>query len=147
MSTRRRPPDPTPDLFDDAPKRGAPRSDPPRPAPATYVLPTDLAAALRHLSDAEIKRLGDAIVAELDRRGLGVPMPPTPRYSAAPVSKSSKAPAKPRVPPPTQVPLTAAKANAIKAALMAGVKANVLARQFGVSLSAIREAMAELKRK
>jgi DNA-binding GntR family transcriptional regulator len=74
-------------------------------------------------------------------------MPATPRYSAAPVSKSSKAPAKPRVPPPTQVPLTAAKANAIKAALMAGVKANDIARQFGVSLGAIREAMAELKRK
>lgn len=124
------------------------RSDLPRPAPATYVLPTDLASALRHLSDAEIKRLGDAVVAELDRRAFGLPMPPAPRYSAAaPVSKSSKAPAKSRVPPPAQVPLTAAKANAIKAALMAGLKPNAIARQFGVSLGAIREALTEMKRK
>ena len=128
MSTRRRPLDPTPDLFDVAPKRGAPRSDLTQPVPATYVLPADLAAPLRHLSDSEIKRLGDAVVAELDRRGFGGPMPPAPRYSAAaPVSKSSKAPAKSRVPPPAQVPLTAAKANAIKAALMAGLKPNVIA--------------------
>jgi len=123
------------------------RSDLPRPAPATYVLPTDLASALRHLSDAEIKRLGDAVVAELDRRGFGVPMSPAPRYRVAPVSKSSKAPAKSRVPPPAQVPLTAAKANAIKAALMAGLKPNAIARQFGVSLGAIREALTEMKRK
>jgi hypothetical protein len=143
MSTRRRPLDPTPDLFDDAPKRGAPRSDLPRPVPATYVLPADLAAPLRHLSDAEIKRLGDAIVTELDRRGLGMPMPPAPRYSAVPVSKSPMS----RVPRAAQVPLTAAKANAIKAALMAGLKPNVIARQFGVSLGAIREALTEMKRK
>ena len=147
MSTRRRPLDPTPDLFDEAPKRGAPRSDLARPAPAAYVLPTDLASALRHLSDAEIKRLGDAIVLELDRRGFGMPMPPAPRYSVAPASKSPKAQPKSRVPPPAQVPLTAAKANAIKAALMAGLKPNAIARQFGVSLGAIREALTEMKRK
>ena len=115
--------------------------------PATYVLPVDLAAPLRHLSDAEIKRLGDAIVTELDRRGLGMPMPPAPRYSAAPVSKSPKAPAKSRVPRAAQVPLTAAKASAIMAALMAGLKPNVIARQFGVSRGAIREALTEMKRK
>ena len=123
------------------------RSDLPRPAPATYVLPTDLASALRHLSDAAIKRLGDAIVMELDLRGFGMPMPPAPRYSMALVSKSPKAPAKSRVPPPAQVPLTVAKANAIKAALMAGLKPNAIARQFGVSLGAIREALTEMKRK
>ncbi len=147
MSTGRRPLDPTPDLFDDAPERGAPRSDLTQPVPATYVLPADLAAALRHLSDAEIKRFGDAIITELDRRGFGIPFPPAPRYSAAPASKSSKAQPKSRVPPPAQVPLTAAKANAIKAALMAGLKPNVIARQFGVSLGAIREALMEMKRK
>lgn len=147
MSTRSRPPDPTPDLFDDERQRGTPRSNPPRPGPATYVLPANLDAALRHLGDAEIKRLGDAVVAELDLRGFGVPMPPAPRYSAAPASKSPKAPAKSRVPTPAPLPLTAAKANAIKAALKAGLKPNVIARQFGVSLGAIREAMTEMKRK
>ena len=74
-------------------------------------------------------------------------MPPAPRYSVAPASKSPKAQPKSRVPPPAQVPLTAAKANAIKAALMAGLKPNAIARQFGVSLGAIREALTEMKRK
>ena len=147
MSTRSRPPDPTPDLFDDERQRAAPRSDPLRPAPAAYVLPTDLTPALRHLSDAEIKRLGDAVVTELDRRGFGMPMPPTSRYSAPPAAKSPKAPAKSRVPPPAQGPLTAAKVNAIKSAFRAGLKPNVIARQFGVSLGAIREALTEMKRK
>jgi hypothetical protein len=147
MSTRSRPPDPTPDLFDDERQRAARRSDPPRLGPVTYVLPAELDAALRQLSDTEIKRLGGAVVAELDRRGFGVPLPPASRYSAPPVSKSSKAPAKSRVPPPAQGPLTAAKVNAIKSAFRAGLKPNAIARQFGVSLGAIREALTEVKQK
>jgi len=43
--------------------------------------------------------------------------------------------------------LTAAKVNAIKSALRAGLKPNVIARQFGVSLGAIREALTEVKQK
>ena len=43
--------------------------------------------------------------------------------------------------------MTAAKTNAIKAALMAGLTPNAIARQFGVSLGSIRDALAEMKRK
>ena len=148
MPTRRRPPHPLPDLLDGAARNAAPRSSAPasRHLPVGYLLPSDLDTALRHLTDNEIKRLGDAVVTELDRRGFGMPMPPAPRFSTAPGTKSPKAPAKSRVPPPAKVPMTAAKANAIKAALMAGLKPNAIARQFGVSLAAIREALTEMKR-
>jgi len=149
MPTRRRPPDPAPDLLDGAARNAAPRSSAPasRQPPVGYLLPSDLNTALRHLTDSEIKRLGDAVVTELDRRGFGIPMPPAPRFSAAPGAKSPKTPAKSRVPPPEKVPMTAAKTNAIKAALMAGLTPNAIARQFGVSLGSIRDALAEMKRK
>ncbi len=45
------------------------------------------------------------------------------------------------------IPITPAKLNAIRAALGAGVKPTAIARQFGVSQAAIREALARLKDK
>jgi hypothetical protein len=48
------------------------------------------------------------------------------------------------IPPKAEAsPLTRSRINAIRAALKAGVKPTVIARQFGVSLSAIRQAFSD----
>jgi hypothetical protein len=126
-----------PDLFAGTHDEGAvPRAAPPIPQ---TVLPSDLAAALTHLPKSDLKRL--ALAVELRRRNLvtapaarGAPEPNNPtskRRVIEPVGRdASDGPA-----------LTPGKVNAIRAAVKAGVKPMAIARQFGVSLSAIKIAL------
>jgi hypothetical protein len=86
-------------------------------------LPRDLSGALARLADDELERLSKAVHAERHRRW--------PQEKERP-SASKKAPG-PELP--------RAKANAIRAALKAGVKPTVVARQFGVSPAEIRRAL------
>ena len=148
MPKRRQPAETGPDLFDNASGRTAPRSEKSSPAQPTtrYVLPVDVAAALRNLTDAEISRLGNAVVAELDRRGFESPWPADTRHSPVTPSKSPKRLSKHSLPSPEDVPLTTTKTNAIKAALKTGLSPNLIARQFGVRVGAVRQILAEMKR-
>ena len=128
-----------PDLFAGTRDEGAvPRAAPPVPR---TVLPADLPAALTHLPESDLKRLEEALAVELRRRNLvtapaarGAPEPENPkskRKVTGPVGRvASDGPA-----------LTSGKVNAIRAAVKAGVKPTVIARQFGVSLSAIKNAL------
>ena len=95
-----------------------------------FRLPGDLSKALSFLNDEDIDRLSLAVANEQARR-----KPPKPLRGIAP--KPSKAP-----PKPAPQPLTASRINVIRAAFKAGVKPPTIARQFGVSLSAVRQALA-----
>jgi hypothetical protein len=86
-----------------------------------------LANAVRHLNDQELDQLLSAVIAEQKRRGKKLP---------AEMSRQQ------RVDVVTAVPLTQGKLNAIRAAFKAGVTASRIARQFGISLSDVREALA-----
>jgi hypothetical protein len=128
----------TPDLFSSAPTReGHSRSSESSgssPAitstggiPSRHVLPTDLPNAVRHLDDRELEQLLSAVIAEHKQRGKKLP------------SEISR---KRRVEVVAAVPLTQGKLNAVRAAFKAGITPSRIARQFGISQSDIRKALA-----
>jgi hypothetical protein len=100
----------------------------------SYALPKNLPSAIRYLDDDQLDRLLAAVVAEQSRRGKKVP-----------VSDKSprKAPVKVVAPP-----LPQGKLNAIRAALKAGFTPSRIARQFRISQSDVKKALAsdEMKR-
>jgi hypothetical protein len=130
MGTRAR--SSTPDLFSSAPAREA-HSQPPGPigspnaVPSRHVLPADLPSAVRQLHDQELEQLLSAVITEQKRRG---------NESPAQISR------KQRVAEVAAVPLTQGKLNAVRAAFKAGVTPSRIARQFGISQSDIRKALA-----
>ena len=131
MGTRAR--SSTPDLFSSAPLAREAHSQPldpigsPNAAPSRHVLPADLPKAVAHLDDPELDQLLSAVTAEQKRRG---------KKLAAEMSR------KQRLDVVTAVPLTQGKLNAVRAAFKAGITPSRIARQFGVSQSDIRKALA-----
>jgi hypothetical protein len=100
----------------------------PTPAPRRHVLPKDLPGAIKQLDDQELDRLLAAALAERKRRGRKP-------------SASTEPPDKPLV-EAVVVHLTPGKMNAVRAAFKAGVKPSQIARQFGLSQSDVRKALA-----
>jgi hypothetical protein len=92
-------------------------------SPRRHVLPNDLPAAIKQLDDHELDRLQAAVLAEQKRRGRK-PSSDKPRVEAVAVH------------------LTPGKMNAVRAAFKAGVKPSQIARQFGLSQSDVRKALA-----
>jgi hypothetical protein len=106
-------------------------SHPDEPAAASsqsYALPANLPSALSHLDDDQLDRLLAAVMAEQQRRGKTLPVT---------IETSRKRRTK-------EVPtnLTLGKLNAVRAAFKAGVTPSRIARQFGVSLADVRNALA-----
>jgi hypothetical protein len=140
---KRPPTDSKPDLFT-SPAASGERTAPhlPRQTISRTVLPADLPSALTHLKEGELRNLAEAVTAELRRRKL-----PTPR--AEQESERTKPPRKtsgPKLSVATErTTLPQGKLNAIRAAVKAGVKPTMIARQFGVSLAAIRKALEGMK--
>ena len=92
-----------------------------------HVLPKDLSNAIKHLNDEELDRLLVVTLAEAKRRGR----------HATPTSK----------PPQNRtlesaVSLTRGQLNAVRAAFKAGITPARIARQFGLSQSDVRKALA-----
>jgi DNA invertase Pin-like site-specific DNA recombinase len=89
--------------------------------------PADLPKAVRHLDDHELDQLLSAVIAEQKQRGKKLA---------------------PKISPPRRVeavaaaPLTQGKLNAVRAAFKAGVTPSRIARQFGISQSDVRKALA-----
>jgi hypothetical protein len=92
-----------------------------------HVLPKELPKAIRHLSDAELDRLITAALAEMRQRGRQLPTD-KPRPKMAPGSAKAS--------------LTRGQLNAVRAAFKAGITPSRIARQFGLSASHGREALA-----
>ena len=141
----RRPKETTPDLFSTRTTIGAPASpavpemkgDPANELLSPrHFLPKDLAGSLRRLDDAEIDSLLAAVTAEAKRRNR----PSSPR--------TEKVPARARPRPSRALvevgahSLTKGQLNAVRAAFKAGVKLSAIARQFRISQSVVREALA-----
>jgi hypothetical protein len=111
-------------------------------APQRYILPKNLRNAVKHLSDGELDLMHAATVEEMRRRGR------TPSVETdLPVRLDT---AKMRSPPTEKrrhvniadVPLTRGQVNAVRAAFKAGVTPSRIARQFGISQSNVRKALA-----
>jgi hypothetical protein len=129
--------DTSPDLFSNA----SDREQPPRSAPTSaatqtvskdhmprLVLPRDLPGAIKRLEDQDLDRLLLAVLAEQQRRGRKPPV-------SAESSHQRRVEA-------VAVPLTQGKLNAVRAAFKAGVSPSKIARQFGLSQSDVRKALA-----
>jgi DNA invertase Pin-like site-specific DNA recombinase len=97
----------------------------PSPIPSRHVLPGDLPKAVRHLDDHELDQLLSAVIAEQKRRCKKLA---------------------PKISEPRRVevvrPLTQGKLNTVRAAFKAGVTPSRIARQFGISQSDVRKALA-----
>jgi hypothetical protein len=130
----------TPDLFSTASTRvpSLPASNPPPSSHVNtdaaavslrrHVLPKDLPAAIKQLDDQELDRLLAAVLAEQKRRARKPPV------SVETLNK--------RLVEAAAVHLTLGKMNAVRAAFKAGVKPSQIARQFGLSQSDVRNALA-----
>jgi hypothetical protein len=95
-----------------------------------HLLPNDLAGSLQRLEDREIDTLLAAVTAEADRRGR---LPK--QLARSPSDRPVAADEHPR--------LTKGKLNAVRAAFRAGVKPSAIARQFGISQSDVKKALAQ----
>ena len=93
-----------------------------------HVLPKDLARAIQQLRDDELDRLEDAVQAEQQRRGR---RPPQSNKTSKDRKVELGAPQ-----------LTVGKLNAVRAAFKAGVTPSRIARQFGITQSDVRKALA-----
>jgi len=91
-------------------------------------LSKNLATSLKYIEDDELDRLLAAVLAEQKRRGRKVPV-------------SDETPPKRRA-EVIAVPLTSGKLNAVRAAFKAGITPSRIARQFGISQSDVRKALA-----
>jgi predicted DNA-binding protein (UPF0251 family) len=143
----RRPAETTPDLFSALPTVTAVgpsavpkcKASPDSLAPQQrHFLPEDLAGALRRLDDVEIDTLIAALTTEAERRGRRPPSP----AKEKPVTN-----AKPQRRQEATGSLTTGKLNAVRAAFKAGVKPSAIARQFGISQSNVRKALAQDSRR
>ena len=137
---------PTPDLFSTEMVRDGSSSPtdslpPTRPTPdgssQRHVLPKNLRKAVKHLSDGELDLLHAAILEEMERRGRLPPSDQTTNRSPR-ADKSSDRPQEETA----TVSLTCGQVNAVRAALKAGIKPSVIARQSGLSQSDVRKALA-----
>ena len=147
----------SPDLF--PADRGRDTSRPPPTPPATdkvteptwqrHVLPKNLHDALKHLNDEELDLLRAATLDELKRRGRSSP---SVEQDLARSSRDQLVSQK-RLAPSNKISrghradvaeatLTQGKVNAVKAAFRAGITPARIARQFGISQSNVRKALA-----
>ena len=95
----------------------------------SYALPTNLPNALSHLDNDQLDRLIAAALSERQGRGGKMVSPP---------EKPSR---KPRI-KTEAAPLPQGKLNAVRAAFKAGVTPNRIAKQYGISQSDVRRALA-----
>jgi DNA invertase Pin-like site-specific DNA recombinase len=108
------------------------------PSQPRHFLPKDLAGALKRLDDAEIDALLAAATAEAERRGRRPPDP----AKGKPVANAKPQRRQEAVEDGTGS-LTTGKLNAVRAAFKAGVKPSTIARQFGISQSDVKKALAQ----
>ena len=141
MPTRRQK-ETTPDLFATpttmrAPEPEAiPEGEADQRSPPRHFLPNDLAGSLKRLDDAEIDSLLAAVIQEAKHRNR-LPSSPREKMLAGATRLSRQVPAQDGA-----SSLTKGQLNAVRAAFKAGVKPSTIARQFRISRSVVRKALA-----
>src|SRR6476620_6147236 len=133
----RRPAETTPDLFS-VPAVPKDNAGPGMASQQRHFLPEDLARALKRLDDVEIDALLAAVTTEAVRRGRRPPAP----AKEKPVA-DAKTQRRQEAAEDGAGLLTTCKLNAVRAAFKAGVKPSAIARQFGISQSDVRNALAQ----
>jgi hypothetical protein len=116
-------------------------------SPQRHILPRNLRHAVSQLSDGELDELFEAALDEAKRRGR---LPWNIETDSAPPSRSPSQSVTKRSPPTdkrrkveiAEVPLTRSQLNAVRAAFKAGITPSRIARQFGISQSNVRKALA-----
>jgi hypothetical protein len=111
--------------------------------PRRYVLPKNLPNAVKHLTDGELDLMHAATLEELRRRGrtpksveIDLPVPADLTKIQSPPIKTAKLNA-------AEVSLTRGQLNAVRSACKAGITPSRIAREFGIPLSDVRQALAE----
>jgi hypothetical protein len=121
----------TADLFSTAspfePSSSLASETPNATASARHVLPKNLHVAIRYLGEKELEQLAAAVLLEQARRGI--------KPAAAGTSHRKQ-----RI-EAVEAHLTTGKLNVIRAAFKAGVKPAQIAKQLGVSLPDVRQAL------
>jgi predicted DNA-binding protein (UPF0251 family) len=112
-----------------------------------HVLPKNLRHAVSQLSDGELDELFEAAFDEAKRRGrlprsVSTAMMPSPPRPSELRTRRSPPTEKRRQADIAEVPLTRGQVNAIRASFKAGITPSRIARQFGVSQSDVRKALA-----
>ncbi len=150
--------DRSPDLFSTNTAANG-RALPPRPSatettagpgPQRHVLPKNLRAAVKHLNDEELDLLHAAALEEMKRRGR-----PLPGVQADSTQSSDRPSGQPNKELPStgrisrrrrveivEASLTRGQVNAVRSAFRAGITPARIARQFGISQSNVRKALA-----
>jgi hypothetical protein len=112
------------------------------PTPVRHLLPRDLRGALKHLSDGELDSLRAATLEEIKRRGRLPSVDEDTRLSATHRVPSAHKKSHQRHADIPEAPLTRGQINAVRAAFKAGITPARIARQFGISQSNVRKALA-----
>jgi hypothetical protein len=139
-----------PDLFstaaagDTSPSRPKPTATDAtaEPAPQRHVLPKDLRNAVKHLSDRELDSLHAATLEEMKRRGRLAPSLAGPPALQRKRSRSTGKIAHSLQPDLSKVHLTRGQVKAVRSAFKAGITPAKIAREFGLSQSDVRKALA-----
>jgi DNA invertase Pin-like site-specific DNA recombinase len=112
-----------------------------------YVLPKNLRNAVKHLSDGELDLMHAATLEELKRRGKTPKSVEAVSHARPNLVQIQSPPAKKRRHVDiAEVPLTRGQVNAVRAAFKAGITPSRIARQFGISQSSVRKALASDER-
>ena len=114
------------------------------PAPQRHVLPKNLRNAVKHLSDEELGLLHAATLEEIKRRGklqpnVGADSAQTSRHAKRPPIKDISQRRRVDI---VETTLTRGQINVVRAAFRAGITPARIARQFGISQSNVRKALA-----
>jgi hypothetical protein len=104
-----------------------PHSSLPTHPSSRHVLPADLPNAIKQLDNQELDRLLAAVLAEQERRGRRLPV-----WHGSSRKRQVEVPHS----------LTQGQLNAVRSAFQAGVTPSRIARQFGISKSDVRKALA-----
>jgi hypothetical protein len=112
-----------------------------------HILPKNLRHAIKQLSDGELDELFEVVIDETRQRGrLPRNVETDLRPSSGRPSNLATNPAPPtdkrRKVATAEVSLTQGQVNAVRAALKAGITPSRIARQFGISQTNIRKALA-----
>jgi len=121
-----------PNRFPTATASASPTAEVATEHPQRYVLPKNLRNAVKHLSDGELDLMHAATLEEMKRRGR---TPQSAEAKSPPIEKR-------RHVDTTEIPLKRSQVNAVRAAFKAGITPSRIARQFGISQSNVRKALA-----
>ena len=115
--------------------------------PQRYVLPKNLRSAVKHLSDGELDLMHAATLEELNRRGRTPKSVETDLPARPDLTKIQSHPTKTAKLNAAEVSLTRGQVNAVRSAFKAGITPSRIAREFGITLSDVRQALARDERK